>query len=140
MKLDFFLREQRDNELRADYYRTKEKWDCEGRSYSNRALLEYVLDTGHPHYHFSFDYARRMLNKVGLDGFLHCKSTLHQAMWHEIADKVAILRRKFPEKTVTEALSLVLADGRASKYYLKYNYAKRIINESISDSSIKHRA
>lgn len=140
MKLDFFLRQQRDRELCRDYRNTKERWIKEGIKFSDKELLMYVLENCRPHYHFSFEYARRMLKSVGIDGLCLCKSTLHQAMWQEIAEKVKLLCARFPKKTLTGALSEVLADERASRYFLTYNYAKRIVNEIHDKSNHLRRA
>lgn len=129
MKLDFILRELRDKELYSNYCRIRKVWIDEGKSFSRKEILVYVLENCQPRYHFTFDYARRLIRCFGEPVKLKSGATLHQQQWNEISNKVHEYRTKFPRKSLSDAVQEVLAFGRASKYFITYNYAKRIIYE-----------
>ena len=140
MKLDYTLRKERDRELIAFYKQTLKQWLNAKKEFTKRELIEYVITHGKPRYHLGFDYSLRMIKTVLKLEIPPAKPTLHQQMWIEISSKVDKTLKKHDKMNWHQALAEVLAFNRASRFFISYQYAKRIINEIQNNSRNLNRA
>lgn len=118
-----FLRNHR---LLADYRRHLSSALAEGR-YSNREqLVREVLLENRPPYDVSFDYALKVMYKMLRDKQECPARGLKRRMWLELQGHVEeCLRRR--NCSIADAVAKVLAEQRASRYFLSYKQASKII-------------
>lgn len=78
-----------------------------------------------PGYYVSFDYALRVLRYMRRSGFIPREGKGAGALWRELCSKVTALqqRHRIPD---SEALSRVLADGKASSFFIRPATALRL--------------
>ncbi len=97
-------------------------------SYESRdALVKAVLTAGTPRYDVSYDYAVRMMYWMVRDGKpCPARGRLKKEMWEEICGHV---RRTIKQRgcTIPEAVATVLAEQKASRYFLSKKQASKII-------------
>lgn len=110
-------------------------------SYEGRdALVKAVLTAGKPRYDVSYDYAVRMMYEMLRDGKpCPARSRLKKQMWEEIGEHV---RRTMSQRncTIPEAVATVLAEQKASRYFLSKKQASKIIYYESSNSRSRRSA
>ena len=132
----------RNHRLLADYRRHLSSALSEGR-YSNREqLVREVLRENRPPFDVSFDYALKVMYKMLRDKQECPARGLKRKMWLELQGHVeaCMLRRNY---TIAEAVAKVLAEQRASRYFLSYKQASKIIyheRKNRSRSICRHHA
>lgn len=100
----------------------------ESGSYTTREkLIGEMLEGSTPKYDVSYDYAVRMMYAMVRDGKpCPARSGIKRAMWEEIRRHVArVLERR--RCTIPQAVETVLAEQKASRYFLSYKQASKII-------------
>ncbi len=106
--------------------RLKSTFDA-GNYESRDALVKAVLTAGTPRYDVSYDYAVRMMYEMVRDGKpCPARGRLKKQMWEEIGEHV---RRTVSQRncTIPEAVATVLAEQKASRYFLSKKQASKII-------------
>ena len=108
----------RNQELMANWQRSLKKAIETNRYDSRYNVIDRALRGGTPRYDVSYDYALRMMYQMVRDG-KPCsrRSKLKRQMWEEISLHVrrVMHRRKC---TIAEAVATVLAEQKASRYFL----------------------
>ncbi len=117
----------RNRELMRDYRRELRE-AFENSTYETREkLINGMLAKSRPRFDVSYEYAVRMMNTMIRDGKpCPMRRPRKQAMWNEIREHVEriVNRRKCP---IYKAVAIVLAEQTASRYYLSYNQASKIL-------------
>lgn len=129
MKTDYILIKQRDAQLWRDYYNTRNNWYDTHRIFTEKELISYVITHCRPPYHLTYDYALRiakiLLNKQQNPSLM----TLKQQMWYEFTGLVKDYLQRHPKSEIETAVSEILAHCRASRYFISFHTARRIINK-----------
>lgn len=93
----------------------------------NQELINKTLQSCRPKYDVSFDYALRMMYVMIRDGKpCPARRKNKQEMWKEIRAHV-VRTQKRRNCTIAEAVASVLAEQKASRYFLSYKQASKII-------------
>ena len=125
----------RNQELMANWQRSLKKAIETNRYDSRYNVIDRALRGGTPRYDVSYDYALRMMYQMVRDG-KPCsrRSKLKRQMWEEISLHVrrVMHRRKC---TIAEAVATVLAEQKASRYFLSKKQASKIIYHEIHNRS-----
>ena len=141
MKTDYNLIRQRDARLWRDYYNTRNEWYDSHRIFTEEELINHVITHCHPPYHITYDYALR-ITKILLEEHRNpARLTLKQQMWFEFAAKVHALLDRRKNGDLESAVADVLAQGKASRYFITRHSARRILaRQKKINSVIKMRA
>lgn len=129
----------RNRALWNDFYRTRNEWFDKHLIFTKRQLLTHVLNNCRPHYYVTFDYAARQASRLIRSKRSGRRLSVKQQMWYEIASKVARLMLMGRARSISQALTEVLVSSRASRYFLSYSQARRIINEESRRHSARRR-
>ena len=129
----------RNQELMANW-RSSLKKAIETNRYDSRySVIDQALRGGTPRYDVSYDYALRMMYQMVRDG-KPCsrRNPLKRQMWEEICRHVrrVVDKRKC---TIPEAVATVLAEQKASRYFLSKKQASKIIYHEIHNRSTHRR-
>lgn len=120
----------RDAELLRDY-RKKLGEAMKGSGVINRMkIIEEVLAEGRPRYYLRFSQAYNVMSRINHQGITGRKLTLKNQMWLEIYGKVQQMMEEDKGLAMHEALTRVLFDGRASRYFISPQYAYRYLYEA----------
>lgn len=123
------LTKMRDAELLRDY-RKKLGEAMKGSGVINRMkIIEEVLAEGRPRYYLRFSQAYNVMSRINHQGITGRKLTLKNQMWLEIYGKVQQMMEEDKGLAMHEALTRVLFDGRASRYFISPQYAYRYLYE-----------
>ncbi len=93
-------------------------------------IIEQTINSEAPGYYITYDYARRLLRQYRRRKLPRNYNALKRDMVTEIARKVNKLMESQQGYTESEALAMVLAGGRASRFFISPISARRIINKS----------
>ena len=127
------LTKMRDAELLRDY-RKKLGEAMKGDGVINRMkIIEEVLAEGRPRYYLQFTQAYNVMSRINHRGITGRKLTLKNRMWLEIHGKVKQMMAENEGMVMHEALTRVLFDGRASRYYISPQYAYRYLYEAVKN-------
>lgn len=112
----------RDQELLYAYKKfLKEEYE-KGIPVNRRKVIERAIFESRPHFHVSFEHAYKVLTTIRNHGTTSFRCTLHQQMWQELLSLVNEEMQARPYLNMSNALSRVLADKRASRFYLSPDY------------------
>lgn len=127
MKNQRELTKMRDAELLRDY-RTKLNDALErGEEINRMKIINEVLLDCHPRYYLQFSQAYNVITRINHKGITGRKLSLKNEMWLEIYEKTKALMAENEGMVMHEALTRVLFDGRASRYFISPQYAYRYI-------------
>ncbi|MBQ7942290.1 MAG: hypothetical protein IJ328_07805 [Muribaculaceae bacterium] len=113
----------RDNELTSAYKKFLKEEFLKGGKINRRKVIERTITESRPHFHVSFEHAYKVLSTIRNHGTKNCfKLTLHQQMWQELLTLVEEELTSRPYLSMGHALSRVLAEKRASRFYLSHDY------------------
>lgn len=123
----FEFKSMRNSELMRDYRHVlKTALSCLGFC-SQEVAIKKMLAECRPRYDVTFDYALRMMQLMLRDGKSCPAKGLKVEMWKEIACHVnETMERR--HCSLHKAVALVLAEKRASRYFLSYKQAAKIIH------------
>lgn len=97
---------------------------ADGTTLSARQIVDLALKSPAPSYYVEYTYALRQLSRPHpLDN--HGTSP-RNLMWSEIRHRVNSRRQKHPHLSLGQALSLTLAEGNASSFFISPPYALRL--------------
>lgn len=102
-------------------------------------VIDKALTCGRPRYDVSYDYAMRMAQCIVRDGkACPVSNPLKRQMWEEICGHVreAMRSRGY---TLARALAYVLAEKRASRYFISRKQASKIIYYEKHNNSNRSR-
>lgn len=88
-----------------------------------------AINTTAPHYYLTFDYAYRHLRRYRRDSSLFGGDSLRAVQMREIISKVDAMKARADTITDHVALMRVLADSRASRFFLSEAYAVKLIRK-----------
>lgn len=112
----------RDNELISAYKRVLKDEFNKGNKINRKHVIERTIHESKPHFHVSFEHAYKVISTIrNTDGILFRKS-LRQEMWQELLSLVDAEMRERPYLNMGHALSRVLAEKHASRFYLSTEY------------------
>ena len=141
MKTDYILIRQRDARLWRDYYNTRNNWYESHRIFTEKELINHVITHCQPPYHLTYDYAYRIAKVLLNEHRNPSVLSLKQQMWYEFAGQVKNYLQRHPNSALETAVSEVLANCRASRYFISYHTARRVINKQKHANCIfKYRA
>lgn len=128
----------RNQELMRDFKRRLSEAFASGHYKTRQKLIDNMLEESRPSYDVSYDYTVRMMYRMVRDGMpCPAKRTSKRAMWEEIRMHVEreIHRRSC---SIPEAVATVLAEQRASRYFLSYKQASKIIYHEKKHNRSRH--
>lgn len=126
------LLEMRDHELAVAYKKLLKEEFAKGGKISRRHIVERVIHETHPHFHVSFEHAYKVLSTIKHHGVNNFKLTLRQQMWLELQSLVEEEMLARPYLNMGHALSRVLAEKRASRFYISPSYCyKRLYDIAV---------
>lgn len=113
----------RDRELTSAYKKFLKEEFLKGGNINRRKVVERTIHESRPHFHVSFEHAYKVLSTIkNHDAGQTFKLTLHQQMWKELLSLVNEEMVARPYLNMGHALSRVLAEKRASRFYLSHEY------------------
>ena len=113
----------RDSELTSAYKKFLKEEFLRGDKISRHQVIERTIHESRPHFHVSYEHAYKVLSSIRNHGAPHSfKLTLHQQMWQELLTLVEEEMKARPYLSMGHALSRVLAEKRASRFYLSHDY------------------
>lgn len=117
----------RNQELIGNWRRClKDAFDSDGYDCRDN-VIDKALACGKPRYDVSYDYALRMAQQMVRDGKpCPLSNRLKKLMWEEICGHVREAMRS-RHYTLARALAFVLAEKRASRYFISRKQASKII-------------
>lgn len=115
----------RDRELMAAYKKVLKEEFEKGERINRRNIIQRVIHESRPHFHVSYEHAYKVLSSVRNHGTAGFRITLRQQMWHELQSLVEAEMEARPYLSMSHALSRVLAEKRASRFYLSPEYCYR---------------
>lgn len=118
--------EQRDRDFTARC-RELRKGLRPGERVTRRELVERAIGGGAPCYYLTFDYAYRMLRDYRRGRLPPRYNRLKTQMLQELARKTDSYKQSTGCTADTEALSVVLARGAASRFFISPDYAIRLL-------------
>ena len=134
----FELKTMRNRELMSDYRRYLSAAFAGGSYRGREELIRRMLSECRPHYDATFDYALRMAHRIVRDGLPCRQKGIKAEMWREFCGYVSeIVDRKNCD--ISEAVATVLAEKRASRYFLTYKQASKIIYHEANNSHNRRR-
>ena len=120
------LKTMRNQELMRDYRRYLREAMQSGGEINNEKVINRVLTECRPSYDVSYDYARRMMH-VMIECCQPCPAKgIKRLMWEEICMKVK-LHMSARKCSLSKAIATVLMEKKASRYFLSYKQAAKII-------------
>ena len=105
-----------------------------GEEINRMKIIEEVLATGRPRYYLQFSQAYNVMARINHRGITGRKLSLKNAMWLEIYEKVQAMMAENEGMPMHVALTRVLGEGRASRYFITPRYAYRYIYEVQRDA------
>lgn len=122
----------RDRELVAGYKKILKEEFEKGTPINRREVVNRVINESRPHFHVSYEHAYKVLSTIRNSENQVFRKTLRQQMWKELLTLVEEEMRERPYLNMGHALSRVLAEKRASRFYLSHEYCyKRLYNISL---------
>ena len=120
----------RDSELTSAYKRFLKEAFRKGGKINRKQVVERTIHESRPHFHVSYEHAYKVLSTIRNRGAKSAfRLTLHQQMWQELLSLVEEEMKQHPYLNMGHALSRVLAEKRASRFYLSSDYCyKRLYN------------
>lgn len=123
----YVFKHMRNHELMNDYRRCLSAAIARNSYTSRENLIRTVLATSRPKFDVSYDYALRMMQTMVRDEKpCPLKGVRKRQMWNEFMMHVKEMldRRRC---SLADAVATVLAEKNASRYYLSYKQASKII-------------
>lgn len=123
----YVFKHMRNHKLMNDYRRCLSAAIARNSYTSRENLIRTVLATSRPKFDVSYDYALRMMQTMVRDEKpCPLKGMRKRQMWNEfmIHVKEMLSRRRC---SLADAVATVLAEKNASRYYLSYKQASKII-------------
>lgn len=121
------LLEMRNRELVASYKKILKDEFEKGESVNRKKIVERVIFESKPRFHVSYEHAYKVLSSIRNHGVGGFKLTLRQEMWRELLELVEEEMRARPYLNMGDALSRVLAEKRASRFYLSPAYCYKYL-------------
>lgn len=123
----------RDSELTSAYKKFLKEEFLRGDKISRHRVIERTIHESRPHFHVSYEHAYKVLTTIRNHGTSKSfKLALHQQMWHELLSLVEEEMTARPYLSLGHALSRVLAEKRASRFYLSHNYCYKYLYKIVS--------
>ncbi len=123
----------RNTELMRDYRRIMASDLASGGYVLQKELIRRVLTNSRPYYDATFDHALRMMQRMVRDGKPCNSKGIRREMWEEIKLHVeeVVSRRGC---NLADAVAIVLAEKRASRYFLSVKQAYKVILHEYKNS------
>lgn len=118
----------RKRDIRKCYNKIVKQYKKYGKIPSISTLIEKTITTKAPSYYITYNYARRLLSLHRRNLLPRHYRNLRRQMIDEIAHKVDCLIQKRASLSETDALTMVLATGNASRFFISTSSARRLIN------------
>lgn len=126
-KLSNEFLEMRNKELIASYKKILKEEFAKSGVVSRRRIVERVIYESHPRFHVSYEHAYKVLSTVRNHGFGGFKLSLRRQMWQELLELVEAEMKERPYLNFGHALSRVLAEKRASRFYISPEYCYKYL-------------
>lgn len=121
------LLEMRNRELVASYKKKLKEEYAKNGAVNRRKVVERVIHESHPRFHVSYEHAYKVLSSGRRHRFNGFRLSLRRQMWLELLDLVEAEMRERPYLNMGHALSRVLAEKRASRFYLSPEYCYKYL-------------
>lgn len=122
----------RRSDLRKCYDKIVKRYIKNGDIPSTTTLINEAVESRAPGYYLTYDYARRLLSDFRHQRLRRKYNPLRRDMIREIAKKIDSMKRRHPDLSDQEALTMVLTSGNASRFFISPASARRIINQKKS--------
>ena len=118
----------RNRDIKKCYNRIVKQYKKQGQNPSISTIVNDAISTKAPSYYLTFDYARRLLSQYRRKQLPKSYRKLRHDMIVEIAHKVDRLTQQIPSLSESDALTMVLTSGNASRFFISESSARRLIN------------
>lgn len=118
----------RKHDIKKCYEKIVKQYKKYGKTPSMSTLVEKTITTKAPSYYITYDYARRLLSLHRRNRLPRHYRNLRRRMIDEIAHKVDQLIQRRVSLSENDALTMVLATGNASRFFISATSARRLIN------------
>ncbi len=116
----------RNNELMRDYRRTVKEVLAAGQELNREKAIRKMLTESTPNYHVSYNWAMRLMHDM-IEQRKPCPAKgVKREMWEEIKRHVETYMDRHG-KNLADAVTATLINKRASRYFLSYKQASKII-------------
>ena len=116
----------RNRDIKKCYNRIVKQYKKQGQNPPMSRVVNDAISTNAPSYYLTFDYARRLLSQYRRKQLP--KKYRKRDMIVEIARKVDRLMLQNPLLSESDALTMVLTSGNASRFFISESSARRLIN------------
>lgn len=116
----------RNRDIKKCYNRIVKQYKKQGQNPPISTIVNDAISTKAPSYYLTFDYARRLLSQYRRKQLP--KKYRKRDMIVEIARKVDRLMLQNPLLSESDALTMVLTSGNASRFFISESSARRLIN------------
>lgn len=116
----------RNRDIKKCYNRIVKQYRKQGQNPPMSRVVNDAISTNAPSYYLTFDYARRLLSQYRRKQLP--KKYRKRDMIVEIARKVDRLMLQNPLLSESDALTMVLTSGNASRFFISESSARRLIN------------
>ena len=124
-------RDERDRQLTELYCEIYDNLKTHRVKNLRRVALSIALTTGSPRYHVGFDRAYAVVPQLLTNSdAITFKSTTTRDMWLDMTAKVRCLMTQ-GKMSIAQAVTIVLEQCRASRFYLTENHAWVIIKRTL---------
>lgn len=100
------------------------------RSFSGRVSTKDIVDIALARpgvdYFVDYDTARRHVGRILRSRSMWMYAKVREGIWHELAFRVTRLMTRYPHLSSDQALARILAEGKASRYFIGASSARRI--------------
>ena len=118
----------RKRDIKKCYNRIVKQYKKQGQNPPKSTIVNDAISTKAPSYYLTFDYARRLLSQYRRKQLPQKYRRLRHDMIEEIARKVDRLTQQNPSLSESDALTMVLTSGNASRFFISESSARRLIN------------
>ena len=118
----------RNRDIKKCYNRIVKQYKKQGQNPPKSTIVNDAISTKAPSYYLTFDYARRLLSQYRRKQLPQKYRRLRHDMIKEIARKVDRLMLQNPLLSESDALTMVLTSGNASRFFSSESSARRLIN------------
>ena len=118
----------RNRDIKKCYNRIVKQYKKQGQNPPKSTIVNDAISTKAPSYYLTFDYARRLLSQYRRKQLPQKYRRLRHDMIKEIARKVDRLMLQNPLLSESDALTMVLTSGNASRFFISESSARRLIH------------
>ena len=117
----------RNKELVASFKKILKEEFAKNEALNRRRVVQRVIHESRPRFYVSYNRAYKVLTSARIHGFNSHRLSLRQQMWRELLMLVETEMQEHPFLNFGHALARVLAEKRASRFYLSPEYCYKYL-------------